>query len=191
MIKAGDTEQTLEDVSRTTGVLFRSHIEITRILRQLARDCAVLSAEVGDPGQLFLTQLLHVDPSGEFIVLAYSEERQANTTLLEQAHVVFRANDKRGCIEFVATVPSETVFDGAPAVPQSLVRSQRRREHPRFNVPSDASLRCIADSAGVAPFEARIVDVSQGGLGDMIYDPGVRLASGTSSTRVMPAGCRM
>ena len=97
-------------------------------------------------------------------------------------------------IEFVATVPSETVFDGAPAVrfavPQSLVRSQRR-EHPRFNVPSDASLRCIADSAGVAPFEARIVDVSQGGLGDMIYDPGVRLASGTSSTRVMPAGCRM
>ena len=182
MIKAGDTEQTPEDASRTTGVLFRSHIEITRILRQLARDCAVLSAEVGDPGQLFLTRLLHVDPSGEFFVLAYSEERRANIALLEQAHVVFRANDKRGFIEFVAAAPSETVFEGAPSVrfaaPQSLVRSQRR-EHPRFNVPSDASLRCVADSAGVAPFEARIVDVSQGGMGDMIYDPSIVLEPGT------------
>ncbi len=182
MIKAGDTEHTPEDASRTTGVLFRSHIEITRILRQLTRDRAVLSAELGDPGQLFLTRLLHVDPGGEFFVLAYGDERQANIALLEQASVVFRAGDKRGYIEFAAAAPSETVFDGNPAVrfaiPRALVRSQRR-EHPRFRVPSDASLRCIADSAGVAPFEARIVDVSRGGMGDMIYDPDVRLAPGT------------
>lgn len=182
MIKAGDKEQTPQDASRTTGVLFRSHIEITRILRQLASDRAVLSAEVGDPGQLFLTRLLHVDPGGEFFVVAYSEERGANTALLKQAYVVFRVSDTRGHIEFAAAAPSETVFDGDPAVrfavPQTLVRSHRR-EHPRFNVPSDASLRCIADSSGVAPFEARIVDVSRGGIGDMIYDPGVILAPGT------------
>lgn len=182
MMKAEDTEQTPEDASRTTGVLLRSHIEITRILRELARDCAVLSAEVGDPGQLFLTRLLQIDPGGEFIVLAYSEERRANTALLAHAQVVFRANDKLSCIEFVAAAPSEIMFDGAPAVrfavPQSLVRSQRR-EHPRFNVPSDASLRCVADSDGVAPFEARIVDVSRGGMGDIIYDPGISLEPGT------------
>lgn len=182
MIKAGDTEQTPEDASRVTGVLFRSHIEITRILRQLASDGALLSAEVGDSGQLFLTRLLHVDPGGEYFVLAYSEERRANTALLEQAYVVFRASDKRGRIEFAAGAPSETVFDGDPAVrfavPQSLVRSQRR-EHLKFKVPPDASLRCIADDAGIAPFEARIVDVSLGGMGDMIYDPDVRLAPGT------------
>lgn len=182
MTKAGVTDQTPDDASRTTGVLFRSHAEITRILRQLAHDGAVLSAEVGDPGQLFLTRLLHVDPAGEFFVLTYSEEHRTNTALLEQASVVFRTSDKRGRIEFAAAAPSETVFDGGPAVrfavPQTLVRSQRR-EHLRFKVPSDASLRCIADSAGVAPFEARIVDVSRGGMGDMIYDPDVRLAPGT------------
>lgn len=182
MTKAGTTEQTPEDTSHTTGVLFRSHIEITRILRQLAHDQAVLSAEVGDPGHLFLTRLLHVDPDGEFLVVAYSEEREANSALLEQAHVVFQANDERGRIEFAAAAPAETVFDGEPAIrfaiPQALVRSQRR-EHPRFKVPSDASLRCVADSAGIAPFEARIVDVSRGGIGDMIYDAGVVLAAGT------------
>ncbi len=193
MIKTGFTEQTPEDASHTTGVLFRSHIEITRILRQLAQDQAVLSAEVGDPGHLFLTRLLDVDPAGEFFVVAYGEERGANTALHKQAHVVFRASDKRGRIEFAAGAASETLFDGNPAVrfavPQTLVRSQRR-EHLRFKVPSDASLRCVADNAGVAPFEARIVDVSWGGIGDMIYDSGVTLAPGTvlSGCKIIIAG---
>lgn len=175
-----------------TGALYRSRIEITRILLQLARDRALLSAEVGDAGQLFLTRLLHVDPGGAFFVLASSEERRANIALLEQASLVFRTNDKRGRIEFAATAPSETVFDGNPAIrfalPQALVRSQQR-EHPRFSVPPDASLRCIADSAGSAPFEARIVDISRGG---MIYDAGVRLAlgAGLQKCKIMISGSK-
>ncbi len=193
MIKAEDSEHTREDGAHATGVLFRSRIEITRILRQLARDRALLSAEIGDAGQLFLTQLLQVDPAGEFFIVDYSEERRANTALLEQPSVVFRANDKRGRNEFSAAAPSETVFAGKPAVrfalPQALVKSQLR-EHPRFKIPLDASLRCIADSAGVAPFEARIVDISRGGMGGMIYDPGIRLAPGTvlRQCRIMMAG---
>lgn len=182
MIKAGKSKPTQENASRATGTLFRSRIEITRILKQLARNRAVLSAQVGEDAKLFLTRVLQVDPDGEFLVLAYSEERRANAALLEQASVVFRASDKRGRIEFATRAPSETVFDGAPAVrfalPHMLVRSQLR-EHPRFKVPADASLRCVADSAGVAPFEARIVDISRGGMGGMIYDADVRLAPGT------------
>ena len=172
----------MDDASSATGVLFRSHIEITRILGQLARDQSVLTAEVGDPAQLFLTRLLHIDPGGEFFVLAYSQERRANTALLEQTYVVFRAGDKGWRVEFAAAAPTETMFDGMPAVrfavPLALVRSQHRK-HARFKLPPDASLRCIADNAGVAPFEARIADVSRGGLGGMIYDPGITLAPGT------------
>jgi len=182
MSKRGDADRTTDQGSHAAGVLFRSRIEITRILRQLARDRAVLSAQIGDAEQLFLTQLLHVDPAGEFFIVGYSEERRANAALLEQPSVVFRASDKRGRIEFSAAAPAETLFGGDPAVrfalPRALVRSQLR-EHPRFAVPSDASLRCIADSAGVAPFEARIVDISRGGMGGMIYDAGVRLPPGT------------
>ena len=195
MIKAVYSEHTREDGAHATGVLFRSRIEITRILQQLARDRAVLSAEIGDAGQLFLTRLLQVDPAGEFFVVDYSEERRANTALLEQLSVVFHASDKRGRIEFAATAPSEAVFAGDPAVrfalPQALVRSQLR-EHPRFKIPLDASLRCIADSTGVVPFEARIVDISRGGMGGMIYDPGIKLAPGTilRDCKIMMSGSK-
>jgi c-di-GMP-binding flagellar brake protein YcgR len=195
MSKRADTDRTAGDGSHATGVLFRSRIEITRILRHLVRDRAVLSAQIGDAAQLFLTRLLHVDPSGEFLIVGYSEERRANAALLEQPSVVFRASDKRGRIEFSAATPAETVFEGDPAVrfalPRALVRSQLR-EHPRFTVPSDASLRCVADSAGVAPFEARIVDISRGGMGGMIYDAGVRLPPGTilRECKIMLAGSK-
>jgi len=182
VIKNGNSDLTPNDAARATGTLFRSRIEITRILQRLARDRAVLTAVVGDADQLFLTRLLHVDAAGEYFVVAYGEERRANAALLLEASVVFRASDKRGRIEFSAGAPAETVFGGVPAVrfalPQVLVRSQSRA-HPRFKVPADASLRCIADNAGFASFEARIVDISRGGLGGMIYDPQVRLAPGT------------
>ncbi len=44
---------------------------------------------------------------------------------------------------------------------------------------TDVSLRCVADSRGFAPFEARIADISRGGLGVMIYDPDIHLPPGT------------
>jgi flagellar brake protein len=190
-MKFEETGSPSEDLS--TAVLFRSHIEIMRILRNLASDGAVLSAEFGDPEQLFLTRILHIDAEGTFFVLAYSQERRANRALLEQANVVFRANDKRGRIEFTVATPTEMLFSGAPAVrfavPPLLIRSQRR-EHPRFSVPPDVSLRCIADSTGVAAFEARIVDVSRGGMGGMIHDPDVTLTPGTvlRDCKIMLAG---
>jgi c-di-GMP-binding flagellar brake protein YcgR len=190
-MKFEETGSTSEDLS--TAVLFRSHIEITRILRNLARDEAVLTAEFGDPEQLFMTRLLDIDAEGAFFVVAYSQERRANRALLEQSSVVFRANDKRGRIEFTVARPTETVFAGAPAirfaVPPLLIRSQRR-EHPRFSVPADVSLRCIADSTGVASFEARIVDVSRGGMGGMVHDSEVMLTPGTvlKDCKIMLAG---
>lgn len=195
MSRRGTKDRTTDEGSHATGVLFRSRIEILRILQRLVRDRTVVSAQVGDAEQLFLTRLLHVDTAGEFFIVSYSEERRANTALLEQLSVIFRASDKRGRIEFSAAAPAETVFGGDPAVrfalPRALVRSQLR-EHPRFTVPADASLRCIADSTGVAPFEARIVDISRGGMGGMIYDAGVRLPPGTvlRECKIMLAGSK-
>jgi len=61
-----------------------------------------------------------------------------------------------------------------------------RREHPRFKIPPNVPLRCIADCTGVASFEAQIVDISRGGIGGMIYDRGVRLSPGT-----VLKGCRL
>lgn len=53
-----------------------------------------------------------------------------------------------------------------------------KREHPRYRAPADALLRGVADSAGVVPFEARITDISVGGMGVMLYDGSIDLAPG-------------
>ena len=172
----------MPNASNRNGVLFRSRIEITGVLEELARDGALLAAEVGGGEQLFLTRVLHVDPGGEFFVIGYSEEKKANNALLEEQSVKFWANEGSWRIEFTATRPSEMVFDGVAAVrfviPEALIQSHHR-EHPRFRVRSDVSLRCIADGAGVAPFEARIVDISRGGIGGIVYESAIKLAPGT------------
>lgn len=175
--------------AKSDGVLFRSRIEIARILEELARGQVMVSVEFGDGEQLFLTSLLGVAADGESFAIAYCADKARNNALLREKSARFHANSGPWRIEFAAAEPADTVFEGRGAVrfamPEALLRSQRR-EHPRLKVPEDASLRCIADCAGVASFEARIVDISRGGLGGMIHDPGVKLTPGT-----VLKGCRI
>ena len=164
------------------NVLYRSQIEIGNILHALASQGATLWACVEDSETLFLTRLLHVDPDGDHIVVSYSQEKPANDALLAAKSATFHAGFDKAYLEFVACHPSETVFEDANAVrfefPAALLCSQRR-EHPRFRVAPSVPLRCIADSGGITPFEADIVDISLGGTGTVIYDTGIHLAKGT------------
>jgi c-di-GMP-binding flagellar brake protein YcgR len=176
------------------NMLFRSQLEIGRILDTLVCGRATLWACVEDDEKLFLTRLLYVDPDGDHIVVSYCQEKPANDALLAAPSAVFHAGIEKACFEFVACQPSNTLFEGANAVrfafPDALLRMQRR-EHPRFRVPPNLSLRCVADRGGFTPFEADIVDISLGGMGSMIYDAGIHLASGTilmSCKIVLPGG---
>ena len=67
---------------------------------------------------------------------------------------------------------------------------RRRREHLRYPVPADAALRSVAESAGAVALEARITDISLGGMGVMVYDGRVELAPGMvlKSCRVVVPG---
>ena len=164
------------------NVLFRSQIEIGHILQSLASQGATLRASVENNEALFLTRLLHVDPDGGHIVISYSQEKPANDAMLAAKAAIFHGGIDKAYLEFVACQPSETVFEGINAVrlafPAALLCTQRR-EHPRYRVAPSVPLRCIADSGGVTPFEAEIVDISLGGAGAMIYDSGIHLAKGT------------
>lgn len=176
-------------LAKNDGVLFRSRIEIVRILNELARAGDIVSADFGDAERLFLTSVLGVAADGESFVIAFGAGKESNNALLAAKSVRFRANTGLWRVEFAARAPVETPFDGRAAVrlsiPQTLLRSQRRK-HPRVRLPEDASLRCVADCAGVASFEARIVDISRGGFGGMIHDPGIKLSPGT-----VLRGCRI
>ena len=190
---SADAAEPAERAAYRTAVLFRSRIEIGRILDDLARDGSTVSADVQNGQRLFLTRVLHVDPEREFFVIAYSENKTANMELREQAGVDLRATHHGSRIEFSAWRPADTVFNEQAAVrlefPVMLARWQRR-QYPRYELPAEASLRCVADSAGFAPFEARISDISLGGLGAMIYDADIRLPAGTvlRDCRIMVPG---
>lgn len=174
---------------QTTARLLLSQIEIERVLRTLEQDRAVILTDLGEEQQLFASCVLAVDPDGGYFVVAYSPSKAANIALLRQPKVIFRTNHGQAHIEFEGVGPSDTMFSGAAAVrfvfPTALAWSQRR-SHPRIPVPAAASLRCVADRAGVTPFEARVVDISLGGLGGMIYDAAIKLEPGT-----VLKGCRI
>ena len=182
MARSKTSDKRIKDLAHASRVLFRSRIEIGCILEALRRQRATLSAEVGYGERLFLTRLLKVETERNFFVTAFSGEHAANKDAVTRGSLIFVTQLQGARIEFEAALPEDTLHQGKPAIrfsfPRSLLRSQRR-EHPRIRVPSDASLRCVADGAGIMPFEARIVDVSLGGLGGMIYEAAIRLPVGT------------
>lgn len=178
----------------TTGVLIRSRIEIARILEKIRRseEPVTVSFEVED--RFFVSRLLLVEPAQGFILIDYSPSKPANASLFDSASVTFHCSDGPAHIEFVARAPQEAQHDGRPAIrlamPEALVRLHRRA-HVRIRIPPSVSLRCIADAAGSAPFEARVIDVSPGGLGTIVYDARIRLEAGTHLRRckiVFPDG---
>ena len=85
-------------------------------------------------------------------------------------------------IEFVGVAPSEIMHDGIPAIrlryPEVLT-VQQRRQNERYDVPRTLSLRCIADAEGIAPFDARVKDISVDGISVLLYPPDVMLEPGT------------
>jgi c-di-GMP-binding flagellar brake protein YcgR len=144
--------------------------------------------------QFFVSRLLLVEPAQGFILIDYSLSKPANAALLESRSVIFHCSDGPSHIEFVARAPQEAQHGDRPAVrlemPEALVRLHRRA-HARIRVPQGVSLRCIADAGGSAPFEARVIDVSPGGIGTIVYDARIRLEPGTHLRRskiVFPDG---
>lgn len=165
--------------------LLRSQIEIKAVLDALARQRVTISADIeNDRGEelLFLSRLLHVDPAGQFIIIACSDDKPSNQALVTSPALVLHANLDNAHIEFPASDPVDVMIQDVAAIrlrfPSSLLRL-RRREHPRVHLPPSVTLRCVADSGGVTSFEARITDISVGGFGAMIHDPAIKLPTGT------------
>lgn len=170
------------DRTRPDNLLYRSRIEICRILDTLAQEHSRISADIR-AGHLFVSRILAVDAETGHFTVAYSAHKAINATVLDTPAIEFTATDRNDLhYSFEASAPEETQFEGQPAIQFDLPRAlllHNRREHQRIPVAGEASLRCVADASGVLPFESHITDVSQDGLGCLIYDPGVNLEPGT------------
>lgn len=176
-------------ITRPENLLFRSRLEICRIFQVLAQERSLLTAEIRN-GHPFASHILSVDPECGRFTIAYSAHKLINAMVLDSPTVEFTATDQQGLhFSFDASSPEETQFDGQPAIQFALPKMlllHNQREHPRIPDPADVSLRCVADAAGIIPFESHITDISHDGLGCLIYDPDINLEIGA-----VLKGCRI
>jgi c-di-GMP-binding flagellar brake protein YcgR len=174
--------------AKPENLLFRSRLEISRILQTLGQAHCTISANIN--GHPFSSRLLAADTGTGRFVIAFTEHKVINAMLMKSPKVEFTATDQQGLhYSFEAANPEETVLAGEHAIQFSFPKAlamHNRREYPRYAVPAEVSLRCVADEGGFMPFESHINDISHDGLGCLIYDPDIHLETGT-----ILHGCRI
>lgn len=176
-------------MARPDNLLFRSHIEIARIMQVLAQEKCKVSAEIKN-GHPFASFMISANLAADRFAISYSPHKTINTMVLSSPEVEFTATDREGLnFTFTGTAPEEIQIGGEPAIQFAMPKSlliHNRREHPRIPVPAELSLRCIADEGGFIPFESHITDISHDGLGCLIYDMDINLDDGA-----LLHGCRI
>lgn len=171
------------------NALYRSRIEICRILQMLLEQDIPLHAGMGR-GRTFISRLAHVDQRGGRFCAAYCANKLLNAMMLRSASAQFTASFQGAHIAFkVFGRPVETQVNGRAVLrfmlPSSLTICHRR-ECPRFTLPANASLRCVADAGGFLSFESHITDISHDGFGSLSYSGDIHLDTGT-----VLKGCRV
>ena len=171
------------------GLMSHSGREIARVLESLQKLAQPIAAALGSDDLPFRSQLLFVDPERHYIIIAAAASEALNAALLAHPHVSFISEFGGWHVEFAAADPQSTTLAGKHAIrlrfPEVIV-TQRRRDEPRAALPPVPPLRCIADTQGFAPFEARIVNISRSGIGILLYASDITLEPGT-----VLKGCRI
>ncbi len=170
-----------EKKSPPDNLLFRSRIEICRILRVLMKDHGSIRAEIGNQ-RVFKSQVLAVNEADGHFCIGYCANKSINSRLLDTPAVQFTATSHHDAhFSFEATAPVATQIGGQPVIQFPLPKTlllHNRREHPHLPVQTPVTLRCISNAFEAMPFEASITDISHDGLGCLIYDYRINLKIG-------------
>lgn len=163
------------------GRAIRSRFEVEKLLLALCEEKLTVTAYPEDGELLFAARVLAVDPDLSRMVLEYSQWKPANSALLECKQVLFHCERKNRHIQFLAGAPSETVYGGSAGIqigfPQFVLDLQQRTER-RFRLATRPSMWCVIKQGGADPIVANVDDISRGGLGGIVHDPGVVLKPG-------------
>ena len=174
------------------NTLYRSRIEICRLLEVLAMNRSSLFVEFET--KTVESRILHVNPDEGNFDCSYGANKRLNSRLFEAPSLRITAHLEEADLVFEVSNPTEAEFDDQPAIrfalPDTLIRYHGRKA-PRFSIAGEASLRCIADTEGILPFEAHIIDISHDGLGGIVFDREIRLEPGAVLKRcriIIPDG---
>lgn len=162
--------------------LLRSRSKIAPVLEALAARRQSVTVELPEGQGVVRTQLLVADAVGDYILIAAAADATLNAALLALARATLVAEPQDWHIEFVGIEPNAIEHEGAAAVrlryPEVLSVQQRRQDE-RHDATPVLMLRCVADAGGFAPFDAKIKDVSFGGMSVLVYPPDVMIEPGT------------
>jgi flagellar brake protein len=160
--------------------VLRDHREICQVLRGLIDKRAMVTAYLDGSSQSFLTTALGLSPDETSLILDASNDEAMNLRAQESQQLICITQLDSVKIQFSVADIQRHPFQGHLAlrapVPEILLRLQRR-EYYRLSAPAAHALTCtlpIADPAGiVTSYQARIVDISGGGVAVMVPPKGV------------------
>ena len=160
-----------------SAYLLHSRIDIAAVLRDIVRGRGLASVHFGAGQETLLTPLLSVDPHANEIVFDCSGSERLNEALLRASKLLFVSAQDKVKVRF-STGPARPVRHAgrnafAVDLPESMLRLQRR-EFYRVLVPVARPVRCVVPvkhGNGVRNVEARLHDISQGGIA-VVTQPG-------------------
>lgn len=153
-------------------VLYRSEIEIARILQALCREQTMAYTLLYSSGaeQLFISRILSVEPGEGTFHADYSIEKPFNNRVLQSRALKFKASYRNARVAFIGRRPAGSSVDGMPAIrfelPRTLLHYQR--EYSRLHIPAHAPLHCLVAAGEGSPEQMHVVDVSQDGMGCVV-----------------------
>ena len=141
------------------------------------------------PNLTFQAQLMIIDPRAGRIVLTRSPDEAANAAVLARPRCTFHCEMAGWHVEFVAAEPRAVVYKRRRLVEcrfPELIASNPRRSHDRVHLRPPLPLRVHADTRGIMPFEAMLLDLGLGGVAFLAYASTITLEPGT-----VLRGCRI
>jgi len=166
--------------------LLRDTVEIEHILRTLVRRRAMVTAYINGSRDFMLTSVLEVDtPKGHLLLDVPADSAQQRRAENAESLICITQLDSVK-IQFPLNGVSLTIQDEKPAyvaqMPDRLLRLQRR-EYFRLVAPIAHSLVCQipvpADDGPPNTFEARVLDISGGGVAIVVPPEGVEFKPDT------------
>ncbi|MDB5799886.1 MAG: flagellar brake protein [Rhodocyclales bacterium] len=147
--------------------LLHERREIGYILRQLAARRSMITAYIGDSARFLMTSVLSVSDDDRSVYLDIGSDDALNNEAAGANSLLCLTQLDKVKVQFSVTRPHLANFGKYPALladtPEVLLRLQRR-EYYRLTAPIAHSLVCRIPSPNMSRVEARVIDISGGGV---------------------------
>ncbi len=167
--------------------LLHGQREIQQVLQGLVEGRTLVSAHVAPGQQSFLTAIIQVE--GDHVVIDASPDELINQKVGVAEKLVCSGQLDKIRVQFALESPSAFTLDGHPgfraALPTEVLRLQRR-EFYRLQTPVTHTINClipVVQADGKKSIvEARVVDISAGGVAVVVPPEGMQFSTNTEFT---------